>query len=480
MTDITEKKELSSKQKRIAALAGSVTKIDKLDFKHLRKHGMKAKKLKEEVDQIDELSKGTLASYIKSASGGMKGMAVSAHMSGTATHSDQRKMHWAKVVKRKKGIERAADKLTNEAIGAKDKQDEGEYGYEGDMAMSQLRTVIRKSEDMMKVLKKDTDLPEWVQSKITLATDYLQTACDYLMSELDESVNEAKEGMLFAVHISHPKGKKDDMMRKLLRVTGTDNLQAAGAHAQNHFTGQGFKVHKVTRLMDEEVEQVNEIGDKTLARYIDKAVVDAHNDAKWSGESGDRKSGNKAFKRVLGIKSAAARLGKTGLPHGGIHQYRSYKEEVEQIDEIGPAAIPAALAGAGAIALRVAAPMIARAGAAGLGRLGARAGITAAKKLGTSTMGAGRLGSKIGSQVGQQAIQSGVSSMADRLAAIRARQQQQANEDVAISADRKDDKNKGKYLGTKKGKTMTGERANPVNMNPEIRMPEQGRSAVDK
>ena len=41
-------------------------------------------------------------------------------------------------------------------------------------------------EDM---LKPDTDLPEWVQSKITLATDYIQTAADYLYSE-----NEMNEG----------------------------------------------------------------------------------------------------------------------------------------------------------------------------------------------------------------------------------------------------------------------------------------------
>jgi len=76
-----------------------------------------------------------------------------------------------------------------EAIGAKDKQDEGEYGYEGDMAMSQLRTIIRNCQEMMKVLDKETDMPEWVQSKITLATDYLQTANDYLMSELEEAAN---------------------------------------------------------------------------------------------------------------------------------------------------------------------------------------------------------------------------------------------------------------------------------------------------
>ncbi len=78
-----------------------------------------------------------------------------------------------------------------EAIGAKDKQDEGEYGYEGDMAMSQLRTIIRNCQEMMKVLDKETDMPEWVQSKITLATDYLQTANDYLMSELEEEVEKA-------------------------------------------------------------------------------------------------------------------------------------------------------------------------------------------------------------------------------------------------------------------------------------------------
>jgi hypothetical protein len=46
---------------------------------------------------------------------------------------------------------------------------------------------------MMKVLDKETDLPEWVQSKITLATDYLQTANDYLMSELEEEVEQIDE-----------------------------------------------------------------------------------------------------------------------------------------------------------------------------------------------------------------------------------------------------------------------------------------------
>ena len=100
----------------------------------------------------------------------------------------------------KMGFQKAKMKMPEEvqleAIGAKDKQDEGEYGYEGDMAMSQLRTIIRNCQEMMKVLDKETDMPEWVQSKITLATDYLQTANDYLMSELEEAANPAQQAAI--------------------------------------------------------------------------------------------------------------------------------------------------------------------------------------------------------------------------------------------------------------------------------------------
>lgn len=65
-------------------------------------------------------------------------------------------------------------------------KDEQEYGYEGDMAMNQLSTLTRCAEMIKDTLKPDTDLPEWVQSKITLATDYIVTAADYLHSELEE------------------------------------------------------------------------------------------------------------------------------------------------------------------------------------------------------------------------------------------------------------------------------------------------------
>lgn len=89
-------------------------------------------------------------------------------------------------------IEKQAEKM-DEAIKPKSSADEGEYGYEGDMAMSQLRSIIRNSQAMLDNLDEKTDLPEWVQSKITLAKDYIETSANYLMSELEEETKSREE-----------------------------------------------------------------------------------------------------------------------------------------------------------------------------------------------------------------------------------------------------------------------------------------------
>jgi hypothetical protein len=83
--------------------------------------------------------------------------------------------------------QRAMDKV-NTKKPVNEAKDKKEYGYEGDMALNQLATLTRCAEMIKDTLKPDTDLPEWVQSKITLATDYIQTAADYLYSEAE--VNE--------------------------------------------------------------------------------------------------------------------------------------------------------------------------------------------------------------------------------------------------------------------------------------------------
>lgn len=89
-------------------------------------------------------------------------------------------------VKQKNG--RTVPNCVPESVSeAKEKQ---EYDYEGDMARSQLRSIIANAQTVHDMLKPDTNMAEWVQSKITLAADYISTAADYMQSERNE-VSEA-------------------------------------------------------------------------------------------------------------------------------------------------------------------------------------------------------------------------------------------------------------------------------------------------
>lgn len=67
--------------------------------------------------------------------------------------------------------------------------DQREYNYEGEMSKTKLRTIMRHAEALEKMLEDDQNLPEWVQSKITKAEDYMSTVHNYLMS--DEGVTES-------------------------------------------------------------------------------------------------------------------------------------------------------------------------------------------------------------------------------------------------------------------------------------------------
>lgn len=60
--------------------------------------------------------------------------------------------------------------------------DKGEYDYEGLMARTQLQTILRNSTDLIDMLSDQENMPEWIQSKITLSQDYISTVRDYLYS----------------------------------------------------------------------------------------------------------------------------------------------------------------------------------------------------------------------------------------------------------------------------------------------------------
>jgi hypothetical protein len=64
--------------------------------------------------------------------------------------------------------------------------------YEHEMARNELRTAMRGIERLMKHLDGEGDLEAWVQSKLTKASDYIDTLADYMDSR-DKTVKEAYE-----------------------------------------------------------------------------------------------------------------------------------------------------------------------------------------------------------------------------------------------------------------------------------------------
>lgn len=79
--------------------------------------------------------------------------------------------------------------------GLPDKVDEAkdpnEYDNEGEMAKTQLKTIMRNAEEMMELLDDEENMPEWVQNKITKASDYMTSAYNYMASEDDDEVQES-------------------------------------------------------------------------------------------------------------------------------------------------------------------------------------------------------------------------------------------------------------------------------------------------
>ena len=184
-----------------------------------------------------------------------------------------------------------------------------EYDYEGDMAMGQLKSIIANSQRMHDMLSDDTNLPEWVQSKITLAEDYISTASNYMQGEM----NESKDDMPFEGPYRKVGDRKDKYGNPVKNVA-----KHLAKKAMNDFSKK-----------NEEVETIDELSKGTMGRYINKAATKMGSQGVTAGLkiAADEKS-SKNFKdmgkREKGIKLAVKKL---------------TKEDVEQVDEISKATL---------------------------------------------------------------------------------------------------------------------------------------------
>lgn len=102
--------------------------------------------------------------------------------------------------------------------GQNENKDPNEYDQEGEMAKTKLRTMIDAAQELHDMLDDDENMPEWVQSKITKATDYIDTARDYCKSK---GMSEGTRGSTDA-----PKGPESyeaQYKRRLVKTTDPEH-----------------------------------------------------------------------------------------------------------------------------------------------------------------------------------------------------------------------------------------------------------------
>jgi hypothetical protein len=154
------------------------------------------------------------------------------------------------------------DSIFNKArAGAKtyatEAKEKTEYDYEGDMAMGQLKSIIANSQRMHDMLSDDTNLPEWVQSKITLAEDYISTASNYMQGEMSEEV------------------QIDEVLPLVAGAAARYAAGKAGAGVVGRTVAGAATKYAVSKSMNkEEVEVIDELSGATLGSYIAKSRKD--------------------------------------------------------------------------------------------------------------------------------------------------------------------------------------------------------------
>lgn len=206
-------------------------------------------------------------------------------------------------------------------------KDESEYGYEGDMAMSQLKTICRHSEHFMEMLKPDTDLPEWVQSKITLATDYIQTAHDYMMSEMNEELKGNQHKL-----DKNKNGKVDSHDFKILR--GETCSDCGKAPCECGTVKESDEVETRNLSFKDFITQLNEYtpGPGGVTRVQGRSYGAQYRDPEGEDDADDKKKQvakpepavKRGRGRPAGSKSGANQKVTTGKKGSGV-DYTGYK-----------------------------------------------------------------------------------------------------------------------------------------------------------
>jgi hypothetical protein len=135
--------------------------------------------------------------------------------------------------------------------------DQGEYNDEAGMARQDLHTMVDAAKELHAILASDENLPEWVQSKITKALDYIDTARDYVKSshaeQGEESIPEAELDELSADTLKSYQQKRGSQLGSFKYGSGKQDM--TGREQKNAVVGINKSKAKLAK---EEVKSVEE------------------------------------------------------------------------------------------------------------------------------------------------------------------------------------------------------------------------------
>lgn len=185
-------------------------------------------------------------------------------------------------------------------------KDPREYGYEGEMAMSQLKGIMNHAKQMHDMLDPSTDLPEWVQSKITLAYDYMQTAADYMATEMNEEIDKGLENELMS--------QRQGQSGKKWRVTRAN--KTIGTYNSKDKADVKAMKHPLNKVVANEEAQLDELSKDTMKSYKSKAFTQymnmTHGPTHWNKQP--EKVRDKAAQRMRGMNMADDKMKKEEAP----------------------------------------------------------------------------------------------------------------------------------------------------------------------
>jgi hypothetical protein len=202
----------------------------------------------------------------------------------------------------------------------KEAKEKTEYDYEGDMARGQLQSIVNNAQRVHDMLKDNDNLPEWVQSKITLAEDYISTVANYMMSEVDEEVEPIEE-------------LSKDTLKSYMDKSSKDNLTSlmkpgmiAKKHAAKRFIGMMKAGEKLTKEansanMPADIGTPAQLSLKPKPKKLETLVYEATDDKNLPFEGPYSKAKNTV-------------TDKSGAKHGPMSRARSLARQAIQKQKV--------------------------------------------------------------------------------------------------------------------------------------------------